>query len=52
MLPSHLAPHMTAIANILDKFRSTAKTEREKGTYFEKLIQLYLVPARAHIPIQ
>ena len=42
MLPSHLAPHMTAIANILDKFRSTAKTEREKGTYFEKLIQLYL----------
>lgn len=30
-----------ALNNILSKFRASAKTEREKGTYFEELIQTY-----------
>lgn len=30
-----------ALNNILAKFRASAKTEREKGTYFEELIQTY-----------
>lgn len=30
-----------ALNNILTKFRASAKTEREKGTYFEELIQTY-----------
>lgn len=33
---------MTALNNLLNKFRATAKTEREKGTYFENLVQIYL----------
>ncbi len=33
---------MTALQNLLSEFRSTAKTEREKGSYFEELIVQYL----------
>lgn len=33
---------MTALSNLLNTFRSTAKTEREKGIYFENLVKLYL----------
>lgn len=32
---------MTAITDILDGFRTAAKTEREKGNYFENLAKLY-----------
>ena len=33
---------MTALQRLLDTYRSAARTEREKGTYFEDLIQCYL----------
>ena len=33
---------MGALQNILTTYRQTAQTEREKGTYFEELIQTYL----------
>ncbi|WP_433695059.1 DEAD/DEAH box helicase [Paraburkholderia phenoliruptrix] len=33
---------MTALEMLLDTFRQTAITEREKGTYFEELITTYL----------
>ncbi|MDQ2779200.1 MAG: restriction endonuclease, partial [Pseudomonadota bacterium] len=33
---------MTALQEILDSYRSTALSEREKGTYFEELILCYL----------
>ncbi|WP_186222581.1 DEAD/DEAH box helicase [Burkholderia gladioli] len=33
---------MTALEMLLDNFRQTAITEREKGTYFEELIATYL----------
>lgn len=33
---------MTALENLLDTFRHTAVTEREKGTYFEELIVCFL----------
>lgn len=33
---------MTALTTLLNTFRTTAKTEREKGTYFENLVQIYL----------
>jgi predicted helicase len=33
---------MTALNRILDSYRQTAATEREKGTYFEELILCYL----------
>lgn len=33
---------MTALQQLLETYRSTARTEREKGTYFEELIQCYL----------
>ncbi len=33
---------MSILLNLLDTFRATAKTEREKGTYFERLVQIYL----------
>jgi len=33
---------MTALEKLLDTFRHTAVTEREKGTYFEELIVTYL----------
>ncbi|RQT48507.1 DEAD/DEAH box helicase [Burkholderia cepacia] len=33
---------MTALEMLLDAFRQTAVTEREKGTYFEELIVTYL----------
>ena len=32
---------MTPLQQILETYRSTAKTEREKGTYFEELIRTY-----------
>jgi predicted helicase len=32
---------MTALQNLLHEFREAAKTEREKGSYFEELIQTY-----------
>ena len=33
---------MTALASLLQSFRDTAKSEREKGNYFEKLVKVYL----------
>ncbi len=33
---------MTALSNLLESYRSAALTEREKGTYFEELICVYL----------
>ncbi|MCU1766479.1 DEAD/DEAH box helicase family protein [Pseudomonas protegens] len=33
---------MTALSALLDSYRSAALTEREKGTYFEELICVYL----------
>ncbi|MCB6185089.1 DEAD/DEAH box helicase family protein [Leeia sp. TBRC 13508] len=33
---------MSSLQNLLNTFRTTAKTEREKGTYFERLVQMYL----------
>ncbi len=33
---------MTALQNLLETFRATAKSEREKGGYFEELILQYL----------
>lgn len=33
---------MSTLQNLLNTFRNTAKTEREKGTYFERLVQIYL----------
>lgn len=32
---------MTALSNLLNTFRATAKSEREKGIYFENLVKLY-----------
>jgi predicted helicase len=33
---------MTALQDLLATFRNTAKTEREKGNYFELLVKVYL----------
>jgi predicted helicase len=33
---------MSALQSLLYTFRATAKTEREKGTYFERLVKTYL----------
>ena len=33
---------MTALVQLLNTFRTTAQTEREKGTYFERLVKTYL----------
>ena len=33
---------MTALAQLLNTFRTAAQTEREKGTYFERLVKTYL----------
>lgn len=33
---------MSALSAILETFRNAAATEREKGTYFEKLVKVYL----------
>ena len=33
---------MTALQDLLATFRRTAKTEREKGNYFERLVKVYL----------
>lgn len=33
---------MSALQDLLATFRATAKTEREKGTYFERLVKAYL----------
>jgi predicted helicase len=33
---------MTALQDLLATFRATAKTEREKGNYFERLVKVYL----------
>ena len=33
---------MSALQDLLKTFRDTAKTEREKGTYFERLVKVYL----------
>jgi len=32
----------TALSQLLDTFRQAAQTEREKGTYFERLVKTYL----------
>ena len=34
---------MTTLTDFLDTFRDTAKSEREKGNYFEKLVKVYLL---------
>jgi len=33
---------MTDLNDVLNEYRAASKNEREKGTYFEKLIQCYL----------
>lgn len=33
---------VTALAQLLNSFRSAAQTEREKGSYFERLVKTYL----------
>ncbi|HET7267092.1 MAG TPA: DEAD/DEAH box helicase family protein, partial [Oleiagrimonas sp.] len=33
---------MTSLHELLERFRTTARTEREKGTYFERLVEAYL----------
>ena len=33
---------MSALSDLLARYRQAARTEREKGTYFEQLIQAYL----------
>ena len=33
---------MSALAHLLDTFRTSFKTEREKGNYFERLVKAYL----------
>lgn len=33
---------VTALVQLLNTFRTTAQTEREKGTYFERLVKTYL----------
>jgi predicted helicase len=33
---------VTALSNLLDTYRQASVTEREKGTYFEELIRIYL----------
>lgn len=35
-------PDASAFQSILQTYRDSSKTEREKGTYFEELIQTYL----------
>ena len=37
----------TPSRELLDKYRSTAKSEREKGTYFERLTKVWLETAPA-----
>ena len=32
---------MTALTSLLGTFRDTAKSEREKGNYFEKLVKVF-----------
>jgi predicted helicase len=34
---------MTALQTLLDTYRQHSQTEREKGTYFEKLVKTYLL---------
>ena len=34
---------MTALTSLLSTFRDTAKSEREKGNYFEKLVKVFLL---------
>ncbi|MDO8714242.1 MAG: type ISP restriction/modification enzyme [Polynucleobacter sp.] len=34
---------MNALNDLLQKFRQTSQTEREKGNYFEKLVKVYLL---------
>lgn len=34
---------MTTLASILESFRQTAQSEREKGNYFERLVKVYLL---------
>jgi predicted helicase len=34
---------MTTLTDFLETFRDTAKSEREKGNYFEKLVKVYLL---------
>lgn len=34
---------MTALQNLLDTYRQSAASEREKGTYFEELVKTYLL---------
>ena len=42
MIAEQLNFPKSPFGNLLDLFRATAKTEREKGTYFERLVKLYL----------
>jgi predicted helicase len=34
---------MSVLADILNSFRTTSHTEREKGNYFENLVKVYLL---------
>lgn len=37
----------TPLRNLLEKYRNTARSEREKGTYFEKLVKVWLETAQS-----
>ena len=39
---------MTALRDLLSSYREAARTERDKGTYFERLAVAYLT----HDPVQ
>ena len=39
---------MSALQNLLEAFRNAAVTPREKGTYFERLVKLYLLNEPAY----
>ena len=40
---------MTALQTLLESFRATARSEREKGNYFEELIRQYLKTEPAYV---
>ena len=40
---------MTALQTLLESFRATARSEREKGNYFEELIRQYLKAEPAYV---
>lgn len=42
---------MTALLQLLDHYRGSALTEREKGTYFEHLVKAYLLNEPSYLDL-